>query len=115
MVGNIEESLPMTKWMVMVNLLGHREKYIKEIMKMMKNMDLGKWHMEIDHHIKVIGFVVNNMEKVFTLIMLEEDMKVIGKMVEWSIKCDYFILLKIYMINIKVKIVNYFIYLLCKK
>lgn len=42
MVGNIEESLPMTKWMVMVNLLGHREKYIKEIMKMIKNMDLGK-------------------------------------------------------------------------
>ena len=83
MADNIVENLLMIKWMAMDSLHGPKVRFIKVITKMMKNMDLERWLMEIDHHIKDIGYVVSNMERVYTLIMLAGDMKVTGKMVEW--------------------------------
>jgi len=82
MVDNIEEAGLMIKCMDMDNLYGHKVKVIKDLIKMTWSMDLVKWFMEMILGMKDIGFKENKMEKVYMLIIKEEDKKEIGKM-EW--------------------------------
>ena len=81
MADSIEEAGQMTKCMDMDNLSGHKERAIREVMRMIWNMDLGKWFMEMGHHMRGIGLKGNKMEKESSLINQEEGKKETGRMV----------------------------------